>query len=129
MFLAYGYYDVIAGEESSTIWMPHEKFNWNRIASHKHDGIDSALLTSMSFAKITQILLSTDWVVSGSGYKQPVSMPVGWLYANTFMRFFINKLGDPFDGAEFYPTAVPTGTNTYDLYCNDNTIGVICIYV
>lgn len=129
MLLPYGYYALIAGEESSTEWMPHDSFNIVRLASHSHDGIDSALLTSTSFTKVSQFLLSTAWVVSGAGYRQLVTMPVGFHYLTSIIRYFVDKAGDPFDDSEFYPTTQWVTASQFWIYVNDNTIGVEVIYL
>jgi hypothetical protein len=127
--LAYGYYDLVAGEESSTEWMPNITANVQRLATHSHDGIDSAPISISSLAKTTRTIPKASWVVDGAGYKQTVAMPSSFTYANTFMAFYISKDGDPYDGSIFYPTTIKTGASQYDIYVSDNTIDVVVVYI
>lgn len=129
VMLAYGYYDLIAGEESSTEWMPHITANVQRLATHSHDGVDSATLTISSLIKGTQTLLNTDWVVDGVGFKQTVTMPGAFTYANSMMSFRLNKAGDPLDGSYVYPTVIPIAAAQYDIYVSDNTINLDVVYI
>lgn len=129
--LAYGYWDLVAGEESSTEWMPHTRANWVRLASHKHDGVDSALIPSayLSLSKSTQTIDSAAWIASGSGYKQTITMPGTLLFDSTLIKFKLSKALDAYDGAIIYPTVIKIAASQYDIYVNDNTIDVVAVYI
>jgi hypothetical protein len=130
-FLPYGYYDLIAGEESSTEWMPNTRHNWAQVADHIHDGVTSALIPGayLLLDKTTQTLPAASWAAIGSGFKQTVTLPGVRLYDSTMMSFRINKAGDPYDGSEFYPTIIKVAAAQYDIYVNDNTIDVDVVYI
>ena len=129
--LPYGYYDLVAGEESSTEWMPNTRANWVRMASHQHDGVDSALIPAayLSLSKSTQTLLAAGWIVAGSGYKQTVTLPGVLVFDSVLMKFKLSKAGDTYDGAIMHPTVIKIAASQYDIYVNDNTIDVLAVYI
>lgn len=127
--LPYGYYDVLAGEESSTEWMPHIKENWARIADHDHDGSNSKPISISALSKTSQTLSSASWAASGAQYKQTVTMPGSFTFANAMMCFFISEAGNPYDGSQFYPTIVKVGISQYDIYVLSNTMDVVVLYI
>jgi hypothetical protein len=57
-------------------------YNFNRLATHNHDGINSAKLAGNSHAPTIQTLTNTatptTWVASGAEYRYEMLFPVAW---------------------------------------------------
>jgi hypothetical protein len=117
--LPYGYLqpqDTDDGDE----FFPAIEDNWSRIASHSHDGIDSAFLSTA-----TQAVDSGAWVaapIGGGVYRQLVTMPDGFNYDTADIWFKLST------GEFVYPSVDRASGTTYYVYTNDNTKSYIAHY-
>lgn len=134
---AYGYLVPDDGDLSkgASGWMAAEEFNWTRISAHTHNGTDSALLSSLTFASSTVVAAAGSWAAntdgSGSpagGYKQTVTVPAGITELNSYNpKFYFSSAGNKQYQQVFLDYKRSTGT-TFVLYCNDNTVDVTCVF-
>lgn len=126
--LGYGFVLNDASDESSTAWMANYNVNIQKLNDHTHDGVDSALISSTSFAKTSQDVDASAWVLVGAGiYSQSVAMPLGFEFDNVIMQFVIT--GGPTVDEIWYPQVIKTGISSFDIYSNDNTITFTVRYV
>jgi hypothetical protein len=96
---------------------------------HTHNGTNSAQIPSSGLAKGTLNLSAGDWVatVSGSGYKQTVTLPGVYTLANCTMRFRVRT------GANLhkfiFPTITPTSITQFEATVNDNTLDLEVLFI
>lgn len=133
----YGYEIPSTGDFSKGTngWMAQLAFNWARIDQHTHNGVDSALLNIGSFATVSVVAPAASWVANtggsglpSSGYVQLVTTPaiVGEIN-NYIVKFLVNTSGSrQYEPLQVFYARV-TGT-TFNLYCNDNTIDILCVF-
>ena len=127
--LPYGLIKNDPGDESSTQWQPNDDQNIEHIDGHNHDGVNSAAVALTNMVKTSQTLLAADWVADGNQFRQEVTMPVGYTYLNSLIKFMVDDATDAYDNSEFYPVVQYTGASSFWIYTTDNTIGVHIIYV
>ena len=125
----YGYKNPDNGDTSKGAlgWMAAWLFNWTRIDGHSHNGIDSALLSTASFATPSVTAPNASWIVSGSGYKQTVTTPALVGDVNNFVLKFVIASG-ALTGQSIYLQYNRLTPTTFDLLCNDNTIDILCVF-
>jgi len=122
----YGYIIPDVGDESSVDWCPSQHFNWDRIDTHNHDGVNSAPITTVISTKSYVHLLAAGWVAVADGiYKQSTTVPYGAYYHNVIIQFF-EEAGDILE-LETKFTGPLVGQ--FDVYCNDNSLNVLVIFV
>lgn len=133
----YGYLNPSSGDLSKGVngWMAQINFDISRLDGHTHNGVDSALLNIGALSSLTVVAPAASWVVStggaglpASGYMQTVTVPAAISEINNFTVKFLQNSG----GAKQYQPlqlfyARLTAT-TFNLYCNDNTIDVLCVF-
>lgn len=121
--LSYGYKKPQTGDKGSTFF-PDLEADIQQLNDHNHNGSNSAQLTIQAIAVTTQSLLSAAWsATSGGTYKQTVTMPGSLTYDAVGMEFRITS-----SKHVIYPTIEKVTSNTYDIYTNDNSIGVTVVY-
>lgn len=109
-------------------WWDQLYFNIVRTSAHKHDGVDSALLTSQSFTKTSQNLSFSGWVEHEDGIvKQTVNFPAGMDFTNFAPLFFVD--GGAEDGNPVYLDYKKLTATTYELYTNNPTLSLRVLYV
>lgn len=133
----YGYLNPSSGDLSKGTngWMAQYNFNVLRQDGHSHNGIDSVLLTFSSITPATVVAPAGSWVNStggsglpASGYMQAVTVPAAISEINNFnVKFLVNSNGSrQYQELELFYARI-TGT-TFNLYCNDNSIDVLCVF-
>jgi hypothetical protein len=118
----YGFLIPDPGDESSTRWMPDQRWNWGRVDLHDHDGVNSKKVAIPSFVKVSQSYTAAGWVLIADGiYRQEVTFPVGYLYDNTIIYHQITN--GTYADHKWEPRTVKIGIGgSYWVYCNDNTV-------
>lgn len=122
----YGYKIPETADESSVDWCVNNSFNFDRLDTHNHDGVNSAPIALSIAIKETITLASGDWVLDSDGiYYQDFNIPSGASYENTIMQF-MELAGDTL--------ALETewvGPSVYGarVFCNDNSLDVKVIFV
>lgn len=125
--LSYGYKLPETGDRGN-IWFPALEDNITRVNGHTHNGTDSPSLTATAFSAIMQNILAASWVlVSGSTYRQLVTVPVGMTFDRSLMQFLITA--GPNINQNIYPRLEKVSVNTYYVYVNDNTIALKAYYL
>lgn len=95
-----------------------------QLNDHTHNGVDSSLLSATSINALTQSISSAGWVSSGSGYRQLVTMPGTAVFDNFFPEF-----KDQATKQKLHLGVEKLSSNTYYVYCNDNTIDITAYYL
>lgn len=95
-----------------------------QLNDHTHNGTDSSLLSSSSINALSQAISSAGWVASGSGFRQLVTLPGASVYDN-FMIFF----KDQATKNQLLLGVEKLSSNTYYVYCNDNSLSITAYYV
>ena len=122
--LPYGFIAQDNGDESSLQWMVDQRANWVRLDAHTHDGSNSAPINPANIVKQTQAIASASWVLVDDGiYRQQISMPTGYEYEGAFIKFNEDLSGD-----EYLLETEKTGTSSYWVYINDNTLDITARY-
>jgi hypothetical protein len=126
--LTYGFKKPETNDKGNEFFPALEE-NIQQLNDHTHNGSDSPLLPTVSLVKSTQSILSAAWAAtSGGRYRQEVTLPAGFTYANTQLRFVI--AGGGTDGEMIYPSIVKgTAANKYYVYINDNSLALTALYV
>ncbi len=126
----YGYRVPEAGDKAkgASGWYQAMEFNWERISDHNHDGANSALLDFSNYTPFSDTIEAADWVVSGLGYKQTVTVPAGVSDINLYNVKFIFTAPAGRVGEIAYLNYDRLTATTYDVYCNDNTAAFTAIY-
>lgn len=106
-------------EDSDTNFWDYVEYNWNRLNSHSHDGVDSPHIPAKSVTRASATI-SGSWSASGSFYRTLVTMPTDYEFDNTNLTFLI--------GSEvIYPKVEKVSSNTFYVYTFDNTT-VMTVY-
>lgn len=101
-------------------------FNINHLDAHSHDGVNSIKIRGANIEKSPQNILAANWtaVAGQTGtFKQTVTMPPGISLGTTAITFFITS-----SGHFITPTVERVTATTYDVFVNDNTIGLTALY-
>lgn len=109
-------------------WFAQLVYNINRLDSHNHDGANSPSLTLGAFVPYTSAILAANWAVSGSGYKQTITVPAGVTEVNDYNMKFIFTAPAGKVGEVAYLNYDRLTSTTYDVYCSDNTAAFTAIY-
>jgi len=121
--LSYGFVKNVDGDKGNVIWDALET-NAQSLNDHTHNGSNSARLTSSAVAATTQSISAAGWAVSGSSYRQLVTLTGSLQYDDYQITF---KHGT---SKETMLLGVErAGATTYYVYCNDNTVTLTAFYV
>lgn len=122
-----GYKLPETGDRGSS-WFPDLEHNIERTDSHNHDGDNSEPISAKYIVKSSATILAAAWGadLGGSSYKQTITLPTGFTFDDTILKFKISGGAD--DGAVIYPTVIKVTGTTYDVYINDNTQAVLVTY-
>lgn len=122
--LSYGFKRPETGDKGN-VFFPALEDDITQLNSHDHDGTDSAAISTAFLTKSTTSILAAAWVAtSGGTYRQEVTLPAGFTFANTQMSFTTSG------GDRFYPSIeLGSASNKYWIYVNDNTLVVTALYV
>ena len=107
------------------IVFPALEGNIQQLNDHTHNGSDSAPLNSGSITPLFATILSGAWaVVAGTGlYKQTITLPAALAYDSTGFDCRLD------DGTLVYPTVLKVSASQYDIFLNDNTVGMTVLYI
>jgi len=122
--LTYGYKKPQTNDKGN-VFFPALEQDIQQLNDHYHNGVDSALIPVSSLTKSTQSILAASWsATSGGRYRQEVTLPAGFTFANTQMKFVdaSNNIVTP-------TVAVGSAANKYYIYTNDNTLALTALYV
>lgn len=134
---AYGYLIPDTGDLSKGAngWMAANDFNWARISGHTHDGVDSPTLAVNAFSPYTKNAPAASWAanpggsgIPAGGYVQTVTVPTGITEMNDYMiKFLINTAGATRYQQVYLDYNRLTGT-TFQLFSNDNSVDILCVF-
>jgi len=120
---SYGYKTGEDGDKGKTIF-DFFNFNFLRLNSHKHDGVDSQKLDSTNIQKISQSLDSADWVAHTNGlFRQLVTLVGGLDYDDITIT-----CKDAATSNQLYLGVEKVTDTTFYVYCNDATKDVNLLY-
>jgi len=114
--------------DSGNVWTSGIEENFERLATHKHDGVDSELLAIDNLTRPTQVLDPALWNVNGtgSGYVQNVTIPGGLTIDKVNIRFIIKS--GPLANTIIHPTIEPLSVNVYRCIVNDSALELEVLY-
>ncbi len=126
--LSYGYKKPQTSDRGD-VFFPALEQDIQAVNDHIHDGVTSAPISVTNLTKSTQAISAGSWVpTSGGHFRQEVTLPAGFLFSSTMMRFIINGGGS--DGEIVIPTVNKgTAANKYYVFINDNSIALTALYV
>jgi hypothetical protein len=125
--LSNGYKNPETGDRGSS-WFADLNFNIERLNDHTHDGTDSEAIAASDITKSSATILAAAWSadLGGSSYKQTITLPTGFTFDDTILKFFIS--GGGADGQLVYPTVIKISSTTFDVYINDNAQALKVVY-
>ncbi len=122
--LTYGYKKPQTNDRGNVFFTPLEN-NIQQLNDHFHNGVDSALIPVSSLTKSSASILAAGWgATSGGRYRQEVTLPAGFTYANTTIKF-TTAAGN----IAFLTVELGSAANKYYVYVNDNTLALTALYV
>jgi hypothetical protein len=122
--LTYGYKKPQTNDRGNVFFSPLE-VNIQQLNDHYHNGTDSALIPVASLTKSSASILAASWsATSGGRYRQEITLPAGFTYANTTIRF-VTAAGN----MAFLTVELGSAANKYYVYVNDNTLALTALYV
>ena len=121
--LSYGFKLPESGDKGPVVF-PALESNITNLNNHTHDGSNSAKISSAGVTPASSTIASGDWNLVGNGiYKDTITLPAAFSYDTTV---FTCKLPS---GHIVYPTIEKVSATTYDIYTNDNSIGMTVLYL
>lgn len=115
--LAFGIPQPTTGDRGS-VFFPALEQVIQRLASHDHDGVNTALISGGSIQAATVSVPSGSWVLDTTGrYKQTVTFPAGRTVDNSMI-----EVRDVASSQVVYTAVVKVASNQVDVYTNDNTV-------
>lgn len=122
--LTYGYKKPQTNDKGNVFFAPLE-VDIQQLNDHAHNGVDSAPISVANLVKSSQSILAAAWgATSGGRFRQEITLPAGFTFANTEFKFTTAA------GNVFYPTLeLGSAANKYYIYVNDNTLAVTALYV
>lgn len=126
----YGYKKPDSGDRAKGVtgWYAAYNFNVDRLNTHNHDGANSAFISPSAITPFSNTVLAAAWSVSGSGYKQTVTVPAGVADVANYILKFVFTAPAGVVGQNAYLLWNRITATTYDLYCNDNTAAFTVYY-
>lgn len=119
LILAYGYKLPQSTDTGDDIFAALED-DINQLATHNHNGTNSAPL-----GVTTQTIAAGSWgaaPIGGGLFRQLITLPGALVYDSLDMWFRTST------GVLLYPSIERVSTNTYYIYCNDNTLTLTAFY-
>lgn len=121
--LSFGFQLPEDGDKGPVVF-PALESNIQQLNDHDHDGSNSTKLTSAAFNPSSVTLAAGSWVLVGNGiYKQTVTLPGALTYDSTGFDVRLPS------GDIVYPTIEKVSSTQYDIYTNDNSIGMTVLYI
>lgn len=99
--------------------------NFEYLDDHNHDGVTSALIPAKSLSKGETSLLIAGWSLNAGDYRQLVTLPTGYTFDNSHLKFIIASGGDI--GKEIHPTITKASASTFyvSVYANTFDLDVV----
>lgn len=122
--LSHGYKKPQDGVDAGSVWFPAMEGNIQQLNDHTHNPTNAGNDGAQLFLQ-TQSILSANWSaasIGGGMYQQTVTMPSPYQYDTTDMSFRLST------GEIWYPTIVRQSANTYQIFCNDNSLTATALY-
>lgn len=113
--------------DRGSIFCPAISESLTILDTHSHDGLNSPKISTKELTKPEIILQSANWTMDGGDYKQMVTLPAGYLYDNSHLKFIINSGADI--GSEINPTVKKVGINTFEVFIMSNTVDLKVVVV
>ncbi len=125
--LTNGYKNPETGDLSSS-WFADLNYDIERLNGHTHDGTDGEFINAKHITKSSATIAAASWGadLGGSSYKQTITVPAGFSFNDTTLKFMIS--GGAFDGTVIYPSIIKMSATTYEVYINDNTQTLVVTY-
>lgn len=122
--LTYGYKKPQTNDRGSTFFTPLE-VDIQQLNDHYHNGVDSAPIPVTSLTKSSATIAAGSWgATSGGRYRQEVTLPAGFTFANTQFKF-TTAAGN----IAVLTVELGSAANKYYVYVNDNTLVLTALYV
>lgn len=93
---------------------------------HTHDGTDSAQVDQMDISRQAQNL-SASWTTVSNGFKQTVTCPGAVTLDKVGLRFRIRTGG--LQHTFINPTVIALSLTQFEVYVNDSTLSLECLYI
>lgn len=129
--LSYGYVKPATGDRGSTFF-PALEDDIQQLNDHTHNGVDSAFLTPISFAKFTSEITSAGWGSDGSGnYSQSITVPAGISGAATYndVKYFTITIRETITNDVYILQQERIDSTHWRVRCNDNSLAFTAYYV
>lgn len=122
--LTYGYKKPQTNDKGNVFFTPLE-VDIQQLNDHAHNGVDSAPISVANLTKSSATIAAGSWgATSGGRYRQEITLPAGFTYANTQFKFTSAA------GNVLFPTLeLGSAANKYYVYVNDNTLVLTALYV
>lgn len=122
--LSYGIQKPQTGDKGS-VFFPALEDNLDQQNDHDHDGVDSAKIPSSSVTAVTLSVSSAGWLASGTGYRQLLTCPGTMVYTDKMIIFRNQAAGKQV----FFLCTEEVSSNTFYVYCNDNTVSLTAYFI
>jgi hypothetical protein len=121
----YGTKTPEAGDKGAPVFAALEG-NIQAFINHTHNGTDAALIPQSSISR-SVVNLSTSWTADPRGFKQTVTCPGTVTLDKVNLRFRVRSgaLLNHF----IIPTVIPASLVQFDVYVNDSTLSLECLFV
>lgn len=124
--LSYGFVKPSNGDYGTTFF-PQLAANIQQTNDHSHNGINSAILSSIAINPTSASISHNNWSSQGNGtYRQLVTTPPSITFDSYGMAFRITSATDI--GTEIHPTIVKVTSTTYYVYVNDSNLDLTVLY-
>lgn len=119
--LTYGYKRPNSGDKG--FWTDLED-NITQLNDHAHNGVNSSKLPLNSITTaVSTVTATTGWTADGDIWKASVTIPNPFQFDDVEPQCRLSTTGEI-----VYLKIVKTGANTFDVYSNDDSIGLRIIY-
>lgn len=122
--LSFGYKLPETGDKGD-VFFPALEDNIVRLNGHDHDGVNSSVLPSTSFAPTVITLLAANWVASGDWFRQLVTLPGTVQFTDVLIQAFLGGVLQE----RIYPRQDYVGVNQFYVYMPTNSDDVRLIIV
>lgn len=120
--LTYGFVKPQSGDRGS-VFFPDLEDDIQQLNDHTHNGVNSSKLTASSSDAVSANITAVGWVVSGSGYRQLVTVPSGMTVDLMNVSFRESVTGDL-----MLLGWTKNSSTTYYVYINDNSLDLKAVY-
>lgn len=123
--IAYGYKRPNIGDRLT--WWADWLFNFDRLSTHKHDGTDSAKISTAALSRPTDLITAANWGTGTNGYfKQTIACPAGVSFPQAVPVFYVE--GGTSNGHLIHPSIKQLSETTYEVTVNDSSLNLRVVY-